>query len=428
MTSASGYRLGFWRGMFYLLLAVGLVLTVIRFTSGLGSVTNMSDRSPWGLWVGFDLLCGVGLAAGGFVLTAIVYIFHIERYRPILKPTILTAFLGYVLVVMGLMFDIGRPWNIWHPIVMWNPHSVMFEVAWCVTLYSSVLALEASGMLFEKLRWKRAARIQHAITVPLVIVGVILSTLHQSSLGTLYLIVPGKLHAIWYSPMLPILFWVSAVAVGLAMVIVESRLSSRAFGRRLEMPLLSDVGRVLVGVLGIYGVLRIFDLATRGVLPLAFSFSYEGSMFLVEFGLGLALPLALLSFPRVRANVRGLYAGALFAVLGFVVNRLNVSITGFDAAQGGRYLPSWSEAALSLMMVALGFGAFAFAVRTLDVFPREESEEADEKSRPAREGVGAESEVEAAVGAPVPAVLRRAAFGRADGAAGGPANGPPTRR
>lgn len=365
-------RLGFWRGMFYLTLATGLVLTVVRFTQGLGAVTNLSDRSPWGLWVGFDLLCGVGLAAGGFVITASVYIFHIERLRPIVRPTILTAFLGYIMVMVGLVFDIGRPWNIWHPLVMWNPSSVMFEVAWCVTLYSTVLTLEASGMVFEKLRWKRASRIQHAITVPLVILGVILSTLHQSSLGTLYLIVPGKLHAIWYSSMLPILFWVSAVGIGLAMVIVESRLSSRAFGRQLEMHILSEVGRVLVAVLGVYGVLRVFDLASRGVLSQAFSFSYESSMFVLEFVLGVLAPVAMLAFPKVRANVRLLTLAAFLAILGFVTNRLNVSITGFDAAQGGHYIPSWSEAAISLMMVALGFGAFAFAVRYLNVFPPED--------------------------------------------------------
>ncbi len=368
----SGSRLSFWRGMFYLLLATGLVLTVVRFTQGLGAVTNLSDRSPWGLWVGFDLLCGVGLAAGGFVITAIVYIFHVERFRPIVRPTILTAFLGYLMVVVGLLFDIGRPWNIWHPLVMWNPHSVMFEVAWCVTLYTTVLTLEASGMVFEKLNWKRAVRIQHAITVPLVIMGVILSTLHQSSLGTLYLIVPGKLHPIWYTSMLPILFWVSAVGIGLAMVIVESRLSSRAFGRQLEMHILSEVGRVLVAVLGVYGVLRMFDLVSRGVVGQAFAFTYEGSMFMLEFALGFVAPVALLASPKVRNNVSLLTLAAFLAILGFVTNRLNVSITGFDAAQGGHYLPAWPEAALSLMIVALGFGAFAFAVRYLNVFPPED--------------------------------------------------------
>jgi Ni/Fe-hydrogenase subunit HybB-like protein len=368
--------LSFWRGIFYLLMATGIVLTFVRFSQGLGSVSNLSDRYPWGLWVGFDLLCGVGLAAGGFVITAVVYIFHIERLRPIARPAILTAFLGYLLVCAALIFDLGRPWNIWHPIVMWNPHSVMFEVAWCVTLYTTVLALEFSGMVFERFRWKRAVKVQKLMSVPLVIAGVILSTFHQSSLGTMYLIVPGKLHALWYSPILPVLFFVSAVTVGLAMVIVESRLSARAFRRSLEMPILKEVGRALLAMLGVLTVVRLFDLGSRGVLGRAFDGSYESWMFQVEFFVGLILPMALLASSRVRENVRGLYGAALLVVLGFITNRLNVSITGFEAAQGHAYVPAWSEIAITLMMVAVGFAAFALAVRYLNVYPEETPTEA----------------------------------------------------
>lgn len=374
MERDQGYRFGFWRGVFYLLLGVGLVLTVIRFTQGLGSVTNLSDRYPWGLWVGFDLLCGVGLAAGGFMITATVYIFNVKSWRPIVRPTVLTAFLGYILVVTALMFDLGRPWNIWRPLVSGNPTSVMFEVALCVMSYTTVLALEFSGMVFERLRWKRAHKAQKMVTVPLVILGVVLSTFHQSSLGSLYLIVPGKLHALWYSPLLPFVFFVSSAAVGLAMVIVESHLSSRAFRRQLEIPLLSDVGRVLVGVLGIYMVLRIFDLAQRGVLGTAFGLSYESMLFQLEFFGGVVAPMALLAIPKVRTNYHGLYAGGLLVVLGFIVHRLNVSITGFEGAQGGRYLPSWGEALITLLMVAVGFAAFRLGVRYFNVFPEEKQE------------------------------------------------------
>jgi Ni/Fe-hydrogenase subunit HybB-like protein len=372
MTNATPFRFGFWRGIFYLLLGVGLVLTVLRFTAGLGSVTNLSDRYPWGLWVGFDLLCGVGLAAGGFVLTGTVYIFHIERFKPIVRPAVLTAFLGYIMVVTALLFDLGRPWNIWHPIVMGNKTSVMFEVALCVMSYTAILGLEFSGMVFERLGWRRAWKVQKAVTVPLVIAGVVLSTFHQSSLGTLYLIVPGKLHALWYTPVLPVVFFVSSAMVGLAMVIVESRLSARAFGRQLEMPLLSEVGRVLVAVLGVYLVLRVFDLAYRGVLGQAFGLTYEALLFQLEFAVGLLLPFVLLAIPKVRANTRGLYGSALLVVLGFIVHRLNVSITGFEGAQGGRYIPSLGEALLTLMMIAIGFAAFRFCVRTFNVYPEEE--------------------------------------------------------
>jgi Ni/Fe-hydrogenase subunit HybB-like protein len=265
---------------------------------------------------------------------------------------------------------------------MWNPHSVMFEVAWCVMLYTTILSLEFSGMVFEKLRWPRAVKVQKMLSLPLVIGGVILSTLHQSSLGTIYLIVPGKLHEIWYTPILPMLFFVSAVSVGLAMVIVESRLSARAFGRRLEMSILAQVGRVLVGVLGIYGVMRLFDLANRGALGEAFSLSYESWMFLLEFGAGVLLPMALLAVPRIRHNASGLSGAALLAVMGFVVNRLNVSLTGFESAQGGHYVPAWSEIAITLMLVAIGFAAFGFAVRHFNVYPEETPSERSERKQP----------------------------------------------
>ena len=180
-----------WRGIFAVLMLAGAYATYVRFTAGLGGVTNLSDRFPWGIWVGFDVLCGVGLAAGGFTLVAAVHIFNIERYRPIVRPAVLTAFLGYILVVVALLFDLGRPWNIWHPLIMWNPRSVMFEVAWCVTLYSTVLALEFVPAVLERLQWKRTLAWLRVVSVPLVIVGVLLSTLHQSSLGSLFLILLG---------------------------------------------------------------------------------------------------------------------------------------------------------------------------------------------------------------------------------------------
>ena len=372
MTALANRRLTHWRGIFFLLLAIGIPLTVIRYTQGLGAVTNLSDQFPWGLWIGFDLLCGVGLAAGGFTITAAVYLFHLKRFQPIVRPTVLTAFLGYALVICALLFDLGRPWNIWHPIVMWNPHSVLFEVGWCVMLYTTVLLLEASGMVFERLGWQRAAHVQHACTLPLVILGVLLSTLHQSSLGALYLIAPTKLYPLWYSAALPWLFWTSAICAGLAMVIVESRLSSRAFGRQLEMPILTDIGRALLVGLGVFGAFRLYDLYHRHALALAFRPTYEAGLFHLEFLLGVVLPFALLASPKIRANSRGLYAAALLTVLGFVTHRLNVSVTGLESAAGMRYVPAWAEVAISMLLVAVGFAAFGLAVRYLPVYPDEE--------------------------------------------------------
>jgi Ni/Fe-hydrogenase subunit HybB-like protein len=369
MTLTKNIRFTLWRAVFWILIGFGLATVWVRFTRGLGAVTHLSDTYPWGLWVGFDVITGVGLAAGGFTITAVVYLFHLERFRPIARPAILTAFLGYLLVVCGLLVDLGRPWNLWHPLVMWNPHSVMFEVAWCVMLYTTVLGLEFLGMVFERLQWKRAMHIQHAIVIPLVILGVILSTMHQSSLGSLYLIIPAKLHPLWYSPRLPIMFWTSAVCVGLAMVIVESHLSAKAHGRQLEMPLLREIGRVLPAVLGVLMVLRLRDLFERGVFGLAFQPTYEASLFQLEFMVGIVLPFVLLMIPKVRNNPRGLYVSALLTVLGFIANRLNITITGIEGAQGGHYIPAASEIIMTFMLIALGFAAFNWAVKHLPVYP-----------------------------------------------------------
>jgi Ni/Fe-hydrogenase subunit HybB-like protein len=371
MRLAERFRPGFWAGLLYLLLVLGTGVLAVRYTQGLGAVTNLSDRFPWGLWVGFDILCGVGLAAGGFAITTVVYVFNLKRFKPIVRPTILTAFLGYSLVVVALLFDLGRPWNIWHPLVMWNPRSVMFEVSWCVTLYLTVLALESSGMLFERLRWSRALAVQQAATIPLVVAGAILSTLHQSSLGAFYLIMPGKLHALWYTSWLPALFLLSAVTAGLGMIIVEARLSARAFGRSLEMPLLMGVGRALLGALLVYGTARIYDLARRGALAEALRGSREAAFFALEFALGVVVPVVLLSFPAVRRNARALYAAGLLVVMGFVVNRLNVSLTGLEGALGGHYVPAVAEVVATLMLVAVGFALFGLAVKHLPVFTRD---------------------------------------------------------
>ncbi|HZU29084.1 MAG TPA: Ni/Fe-hydrogenase cytochrome b subunit, partial [Bryobacteraceae bacterium] len=341
--------------------------TVLRITGGLGAVTNLSDRFPWGLWVGFDVLCGVGLAAGGFTLVAAVHLFNIERYKPIVRPAVLTAFLGYQLVVLALLFDLGRPYNIWHPLIMWNPHSVMFEVAWCVTLYSTVLSLEFLPAVLERLRWHRTLRWLSMVSVPLVIAGVLLSTLHQSSLGSLYLIVPNKLDALWYSPMLPVFFFVSAVCVGLAMTIFESWHSSRAFGRQLEMPLLEGMGRLLAVLLAVFLTTRFMDLLHRDALRLLIQARTETWLFALETAL-LAAPMLLLFFDRVRHNPGALYACALLVVFGFIANRLNVSITGMEAASGVTYTPKWSEIAVTLAIIALGFAVFRAAVRHLPVF------------------------------------------------------------
>lgn len=362
-------RLTFWRGVLLVILAVFSVLIVRRYTMGLGSISNLSDSMPWGLWIGFDLLCGVALAAGGFTITGVVYIFHLEKYRPIVRPTILTAFLGYMMVICALLVDLGRPWNIWHPMIFWNPHSVMFEVGWCVMLYTTVLFLEFTPLVFERFGYRKPLRIYHRIAPGLVILGILLSTMHQSSLGTLYVILPEKLHPLWYSPILPILFFVSAIALGLAMTCLESFLSLRAFGKRLEPELMADIGKATFVVLMLYLTIRFEDLIIRGTFGYALKMDAAAWFFWAEILAGGVVPMVMLAMQRVRRQPLMLVFAQFLVVLGMIFNRMNVAVTAFQLGTGVKYVPSWMEFTVSLALVGIGFTLFALAVRYFPVFP-----------------------------------------------------------
>lgn len=360
--------LTFWKTVFILIMAVGLWSTIVRFTQGLGAATNLSDKFPWGIWIGFDVMCGVGLGAGGFTMAAIVYIFNIKRFKPIIRPAILTAFLGYVLVIVALLFDIGQPHRIWHALIWWNPHSVLFEVAWCVMLYTSVLALEFSPVFFERFQLEKPLKIIKVIIVPLVIVGVLLSMLHQSSLGSLFLIVPEKLYPLWYTPLLPILFFISSIAVGFSMVIFESYLSSRAFNKQLERPLVQELARIVVFVLGLYLTLKIIDLTRRDAWSYLFMNNIEAWFFRAEWLIGVITPMILLAVPKIRKNQLALFWSVLMVVVGFLMSRLNVAITGMEGYTQANYFPSWMEISITVAAVALGFGVFRLIVKNFPVF------------------------------------------------------------
>ena len=360
-------KLTVWRVLFAVILLAGLYATYLRIVYGLGGATNLSDQFPWGLWIAFDVMCGVGLAAGGFTLVAMVHIFNIQKYKPILRPAILTAFLGYTLVVVGLLYDLGHPERLWHPLVMWNPHSVMFEVAWCVTLYTTVLFLEFIPVVLERFGLHKPLEWIHKISVPLMILGVLLSTLHQSSLGSLFLIVPEKLYPFWYSPLLPLLFYISSIAVGLAMTIFESWHSSRAFNRALELPLLMSMGRVLAVVLSFYLWIRFLDLSHRHALALLSQNRIETWLFALEMAL-MIVPMVLLYQAWVRRRPGALYACAVMVVFGFIANRLNVGTTGLEAGSGTHYIPRWSEVAVTLSIVAAGFAIFRGIAQYFPIF------------------------------------------------------------
>jgi Ni/Fe-hydrogenase subunit HybB-like protein len=360
-------RFGFWKTILWVVLLLGGYALLLRFTRGLGASTNLSDEFPWGLWVGFKLF-SVALAGGGFTLAAVVHIFNLKRYRPVLRPMILTAFLGYSMFICSLIIDLGRPYRVWHPVVMWNDHSVMFEIAWCVMLYTTVLILEFAPAVLERLGWQKALGWLRGVMVPVVIMGVILSTLHQSSLGSLYLIVPGKLYPLWYSPLEPVFFFVSALCAGLAMTIFESWHSREAFGKQLEQSLLTGLGRVLAVALSFYLALRLIDLAHRSVFRLLLLPRTETYLFLLEIAL-LFIPMLLLFRRRIHHDPTALYFCSVLTLLGFVTNRMNVAITGMEASSGTYYFPKWTELAITMSLVASAFAIFWLAVKYLPVFP-----------------------------------------------------------
>jgi Ni/Fe-hydrogenase subunit HybB-like protein len=358
----------FWRAVLVLILAAGAYSTYVRFFHGLGASTNLSDRFPWGIWIGFDVLCGVGTAAGGFTLAAVVYIFHLERFRPIIRPAILIAFLGYARVGSTMLFEVGRPIRIWYPLIHWNIHSVLFEVAWCVMLYVTVAGLEFSPVVLERLGWEAPKKALKAVMLPLVFAGILLSTMHQSSLGSLFLIVPSKLHPYWYSPLLPVFFIVSALGVGLALLILASHLSARAFGASIEWSIMVDLGKAMAVVMLLYATIRFQDLWERGTFHYLRQPTVETTLFLLEILVGVILPLILLAIRRVRENPEGLFASSVLVITGFLLNRLNVAVTGLEGWAGGRYFPRWTETAVSVSTVAAAVFAFGLAVRYLRVF------------------------------------------------------------
>src|SRR4030042_619830 len=331
-----------------ILVILGLVPMIIRYLYGLGATTNLSDGRPWGFWISFDLFSGVALAAGGFTLAGWVYLFNREKYHAVARPAVLTAFLGYTLVILALLIDVGQPWYIWHAMIYWNIHSPLFEVAICVIIYTVVLALEFSPAVFEglsrsnlpvirRIHWHIPLRVIRAIQIPLVVAGVVLSTLHQSSLGSMLLMMPETLHPLWYTPILPILFLNSAIAVGPAMVIFETTLSSRAFGHKLPLDVLSGLGKAIPYILGLYLLLKLIDLMATGEIGLIFTAYPLNLLWWGEITIGVILPIVLFSMPGVRQSRSGVFWSAVLVVLGLVLNRFNVSMLALAMRPGFTY-------------------------------------------------------------------------------------------
>ena len=355
------------------LVILSAVVMAIRYINGLGAISNLSDGRAWGLWISFDLYCGVALAAGGFTLAGAVYIFGWQKYHPVVRPAVLTAFLGYTLVIFALLVDLGQPWYIWHPIIYWNVHSPLFEVGMCVMTYTAVLALEFSPVVFERFNWHVPMRFIRAIQIPLVITGVVLSTLHQSSLGSMLLMMPQSLHPLWYTPVLPLLFLLSAIAVGPAMVIFESTLSNRVFGHELAIDVLSGLGRAIPYILGLYLLLKLVDLLVAGELGLIFTAYPINLLWWTEIIVGVVTPIILLSRPAIRQSRRGVFWSSVLVIFGLVLNRFNVSMLALGMRPGFTYFPHWMEIAISVALVADALLVIWLSYRFLHIAEHEEA-------------------------------------------------------
>jgi Ni/Fe-hydrogenase subunit HybB-like protein len=385
------------------LVAIGVAVAAIRFRSGLGAVTHLDDRFPWGLWIAVDVATGVALAAGGFTTAALAHIFHRHRYESLIRPALLTAVLGYTFVALGLVVDLGRYYNIWHPALpsMWSGHSPLFEVAMCVMAYLTVLYIELIPILVE--RFSGRVRLPGALAVldrpvesllrlfdatlgrvmsVFIILGVVLSCLHQSSLGTLMMLAPSKMHPLWWTPILPLLFLLSAVAVGFSMVIFESLVASKAFDRQPEMHVLSSLARIVPVILLVYLGCKMADLAIRGAVPRIFDGNFASIAFLVEVVVGVVVPIALLLSARARHSPRLLLTAATLTVLGVAWNRIDVFLVAYTPPYAThRYVPSIGEVAVTVGLIAALVLLYRLLVTFLPILPAEEPPTATDHDR-----------------------------------------------
>ena len=349
-----------------LLVVAGAVASLARFIFGLGATTNLNDTYPWGLWISFDVVTAVPLAAGAFTLGAIVHCFNIKKLEPLVRPAIVTGFLSYSLVSVGLLLDLGQPQRGWHVLFYWNLQSPMFEVAMCVMAYTTVLFLELLSPVAEKFGWKVSLRVLRWLEMPLVIAAAAISTLHQSTLGTFFLIAVDKLHNLWYNPMLPMLFWVSAICSGISIIILEATASHRWMGQPNEGELLKILAKILPWTLGLYLVLRGYSLVFLAERPL-FDRPGLNLSFILEMGAGFMLPFIMLTWKSVRENDRLRASAAGLVIFGLVLNRFNVSMFGM-MDPNKLYFPSTIETLVTVGIIAAHILFFVLIAKYFPIF------------------------------------------------------------
>jgi Ni/Fe-hydrogenase subunit HybB-like protein len=334
-----------------LMFAFGVLAGIFRLLYGLGPSTNLSDEISWGLWKHLNVMTGVALSAGGFTIAATVYILNLKKYKALARPAVLVAFAGYSTVSISLLFDIGRPLTFWHPLATWQPHSMLFEIIWCLSLYTLVLVLEFSPVVLEKFGQEERAKKMRSkkVMIPLVIAAVTLSFLHQSSLGGLFLLMKGRLSDLWWTTMLPWNFIISAIGVALAVTSIMVILSARIFHYPLDKPMLQGLVRGTAVTLAVYTFIRLGDILLKGNLALAFAGNMEGMLFLLE--MTCFIGAMILLFTWARSDENRILLTQIFAVLGVILNRFNVVYLSQVHTEVS-YFPSWQEIGLVVGQIA----------------------------------------------------------------------------
>jgi len=353
---------------------LGLVLIIIRFWKGLGSITNLTQEVPWGLWIGFDVVTGVAFAGGAYVLTFMVYIMNMQKYHSIVRITVLNGFLAYVFYAGALLLDLGRPWNVINPIIgnSFGTSSVLFLVAWHFLLYMIAQLIEFSPAIAEWLGARRARKLLSGMTIAAVIFGITLSTLHQSGLGALYLMCKDKIHPLWYSEFIPIMFFVSSIFAGLSMVIFEGSISHRVFFDQISDKNHKAHNSIVIGLSRICAV-TMFAYFFLQTLVFVHGRHWDllntpmGYWFMLEMLGFVLLPMALFFYSYRRNNILLIKIAAIMTMLGVIMNRLNVTVIGFKWAEAIRYVPTWMELAVTLAVIFTEIWIFRWVINRLPV-------------------------------------------------------------
>ena len=378
--------------MLVMMFACGIVI-LARLLGGLGYVTNNNDAYPWGLWIGVNVAGGVGLAAGGFTTGAIAYVFNRKQFHLILRPALFTALLGYTFVVLGLMTDLGRYYRIYFPLFNWNGTSVLFAVAICVMVSTGILYIECIPIVAERLAGnislpgflrrfnpvidgliRLADTAVNKVMLIIVLVGIVFSCLHQSSLGALMLIAPSKIHPLWYTPILPLLFLMSAIATAYPVVIFEHLLVGKSLGKQQRMDILTPLARFMPVLMGIYLVLKIGDMVSRKTYVYLLDGTAPANAFLVEVIFGVILPFILVLFTKVRTSPGWLFFTSCLAIFGVLINRINVFLVAYTPPYGGTYFPSIGEIIVTMGLIATLFFMYRLGVNHLPILAAEKKE------------------------------------------------------